>query len=317
VIRNQNILVAGGAGFIGSHLVDRIMLENPNNIIVVDNLFLGKEDNLAKARVHKPDLQLLHIDASDTSSMQTIAAKYGIDRVFNLAVIPLITSLTYPAWTSRVNYEITLSLCELARVGQISDIVHFSSSEVYGSAEIIPMPESHPLAAITPYASSKAASDLLVRSYSQTFGIVATTVRPFNNYGPRQNASSYAGVIPIVIGNIKNSEPITIHGSGKQTRDFVYVTQTADFAVKAANSPAAKGKTFNLATGKETSVIEIVNLIRNACGKPNHPIVFSGERPGDVLRHCADTSLMQDLFGEVADPINGEFVTETVEWYLK
>jgi len=310
-------LVTGGAGFIGSHLVDRIILENPKNLIVVDNLFLGKEENLASARIQNPDLQLLHIDASDISSMQTIATKYEIDRVFNLAVIPLITSLTYPAWTSKVNYEITLAVCELARTGHIKDIIHFSSSEVYGSAEKVPMPEKHPLAAITPYASSKAAGDLLVRSYAETFGISATTVRPFNNYGPRQNSASYAGVIPIVIGNIRANQPIQIHGSGKQTRDFVYVTQTADFAVRAANSEAAKGKTFNLATGRETSVIEIVDLIKRACGKPNHPVLFIEERPGDVMRHCADTALMQELLGESADPINEQFVAETVEWYLR
>lgn len=316
-MRNKNVLVTGGAGFIGSHLVDRLILENPAKIVVVDNLFLGKEENLREARDVFPGIEILHIDASSESSMRTVAAKHNIDVVFDLAVVPLPTSLTYPSWTSKVNYDIVLSLCELARNEDIGELIHLSSSESYGSLQYMPMDEKHPLGAATPYAASKAAGDLIINSYIQTFGIQATVIRPFNNYGPRQNAASYAGIIPIVINHLKNDRPIEIHGTGEQTRDYVYAPRTADLVVKAANTPATKGRTFNLATGTETSVLQMVEMMKNVYGKPDHPVIFTAPRPGDVMRHCADTTLMQELLGETAEPINEESLAQTMEWYLR
>jgi UDP-glucose 4-epimerase len=158
---------------------------------------------------------------------------------------------------------------------------------------------------------------LLVNSYIETYGITATVIRPFNNFGPRQNSASYAGIIPIVIGNLREDKPIEIHGSGMQTRDFVFAPQTADLTVKAAKTPGTKGKTFNIATGRETSILDIVSMIKSAYGKPSHPIVFTEPRIGDVLRHVADTTLMRDLLGEVPDAINEASLAETIEWYLR
>ena len=316
-MHGKKVLVTGGAGFIGSHLVDRLIEEDPATIVVVDNLFLGKEENLAEARLRRNDIPLIHVDASDESSMRTISASHDFDVVFDLAVVPLPTSLKYPGWTARVNYSSVLALCELVRFGDIGELIHFSSSEAYGSAQLVPMAESHPLGASTPYAASKAAGDLLVNSYIETYGITATVIRPFNNFGPRQNSASYAGIIPIVIGNLREDKPIEIHGSGMQTRDFVFAPQTADLTVKAAKTPGTKGKTFNIATGRETSILDIVSMIKSAYGKPSHPIVFTEPRIGDVLRHVADTTLMRDLLGEVPDAINEASLAETIEWYLR
>jgi len=316
-VDGKNVLVTGGAGFIGSHVVDRLIEEGPKSITVVDNLFLGKHENLSDARLRRLDIPLIHIDASDESSMRTIAAKSDFDLVFDLAVIPLPTSLTYPSWTAKVNFANTLVLCELARSGHIAQLIHFSSSEVYGSALAVPMSESHPLGALTPYAASKAGGDLLVNSYIETYGITATIIRPFNNFGPRQNSGSYAGIIPIVIGNLRDGKPIEIHGTGKQTRDFVYAPQTADLAVKAAKKPETKGKTFNIATGQETSILEIVTLMKSAFGKPSHPTIFTESRTGDVERHVGDTKLLQELLGETPNPINEKMLGETIEWYLR
>lgn len=317
MLRNKNIIVTGGAGFIGSHLVDRLISENPSKIVVVDNLFLGTERNLQRATKSFEDIEILHIDASSESSMRTVATKHKIDVVFDLAVVPLPTSLTYPSWTSKVNYDIVLALCELARNEDISELIHLSSSESYGSAKYVPMDEKHPLDAVTPYAASKAAGDLLVNSYIQTFGIKATVIRPFNNYGPRQNSASYAGIIPIVVNHLKNGTPIEIHGTGLQTRDFVFAPTTADLVVKASKNQATKGRTFNLATGTETSILTIVEMMKSVYGAPNHPVIFTPSRPGDVMRHCADTTLMQELLGEVAAPISEESLAETMEWYLR
>jgi UDP-glucose 4-epimerase len=237
---------------------------------------LGNAKNLDIAKFKFPEIEFLHIDASSESSLRSICESYQIDTVFNLAVVPLPTSLQYPSWTSRVNFEIVLSLCELARTGMINELIHFSSSEAYGSARYIPMDEKHPLNATTPYAASKAAGDLVVNSYIETFQINAKVVRPFNNYGPRQNKGSYAGIIPIVSKQLQNGTPITIHGTGNQTRDFVYAATTADLAIKVAKTEAARGLTLNLATGIETSILQLIEMMKKVAEKPNHPINFAG-----------------------------------------
>ena len=175
-------MVTGGAGFIGSHLVDRIILEKPKNIVVVDNFFLGNEENLVEARQAYPDLKVHRLDASDLAAMHDLAESEEIEVVFNLAVIPLPTSIKYPLWTMNSNIGIASAFCELARWGVIKTLVHCSSSEAYGSAEQVPMNEEHPLLATTPYAASKASADQIVLSYCRTFGIDAVIVRPFNQF---------------------------------------------------------------------------------------------------------------------------------------
>jgi UDP-glucose 4-epimerase len=189
-LKNKSILVTGGAGFIGSHLIDRLIKEDPKKIVIVDNFFLGKKANLNEAVKHYPELKVYNQDASDYIEMAKIMKNESIDVVFNLAVIPLPTSLTKPRWTFEQNINIALSTCELARNGFFNTLIHFSSSEAYGTCEYAPMDESHPLNSATPYAASKASSDQLIFSYCNTFGIDAAIIRPFNNYGPRQNEGS-------------------------------------------------------------------------------------------------------------------------------
>ena len=208
----KSVLVTGGAGFIGSHLVDRLIKDDPKRLVIVDNFFLGNEDNLANAKAARPDIEIIRLDASDLAAMQDVVVSNDIDTVFDLAVIPLPTSLTYPAWTIQVNVGIATTFCEIVRRGLVGRLVHLSSSEAYGSARYVPMNEDHPHDAITPYAASKSAADHIIDSYVQTFGIDATVIRPFNNIGPRQNPGSYAGIVPIVIGRVLRGEVIDIYG---------------------------------------------------------------------------------------------------------
>ena len=189
----------------------------------MDNFFLGKEENLDEAAVSRPDLEIFRLDASDLAAMRDLVEKQKIEVVFNLAVIPLPTSLDYPVWTVNTNIGIALTFCELARTHNIETLIHCSSSEAYGSAESIPMNEDHPVNPQTPYAASKLAGDELVLSYVRTFNIDASVVRPFNNYGPRQNPGRYAGIIPIVVKKLKTNQPIEIFGDGEQTRDYIFV----------------------------------------------------------------------------------------------
>lgn len=316
-VTGKNLLITGGAGFIGSHLVDRLIGENPKTITVIDNYFLGKDDNLSEARHSQNHLDILRLDASDLPSMLHVLRNNKIDSVFNLAVVPLPLSLNFPAWTARTNIEIVTTFCELARLEEYEELLHVSSSEVYGSARYASMDEEHPHDVTTPYAASKSAGDQLVKSYIATYGIRARTVRPFNNFGPRQNQGSYAGIIPIVIDRLSKDLPILITGDGSQTRDFVFVKETARGIIDVFNTESCKGGVFNFATGKETSMLELVRLIMKIMDKQDTKIEFIPKREGDVHRHCADTSLISSILGYTPSALNETQMIETVDWYLK
>jgi len=315
-IVRQNILVTGGAGFIGSHLVDRLILENCQSVTVVDNFFLGNVKNLSEASRNLKSLEIIRMDASDLAGMHDIILSRKIDTVLNLAVLPLPTSLEYPAHTLVTNISSVINLCELARKGVFENLLHSSSSEAYGSAVYVPMDEKHPLNAITPYASSKAAGDKIIETYVNTFKINARIVRPFNTIGPRQNAGSYAGIIPIVINRIKEGKEILIHGDGSQTRDFIFVKESVKIMIKALESEDAKGQSINIASGIEVSIKDLVHRILNILGLENYPIVYGQPRVGDVHRHLADVSLCEKILGIKPAPLSDDSLRETIEWYM-
>src|SRR3972149_3526677 len=150
-LAGKHVMVTGGAGFIGSHLVDRLARENPASLVVVDSFFLGNESNLAAAKATYPGLSLYRMDASNLAAMLQLVISEGTEVVFDLAVVPLPTSLEFPTWTIETNVGITSTFCELARRGFIKTLVHCSSSEAYGSGVRIPMDEAHPLSPATPY----------------------------------------------------------------------------------------------------------------------------------------------------------------------
>lgn len=177
------------------------------------------------------------------------------------------------------------------------------------------MDEEHPHDAITPYAASKSAEDHIIRSYVRTFGIDATVIRPFNNYGPRQNPGSYAGIIPIVVQRVLRGLPIEIHGDGDQTRDFTFVRDTADLTVAIHDSPECRGEELNVATGVGTSVNELVARLLGVLGSPDHPVVHVEGRPGDVRRHMADVSRLTSRLGRQPGVLSDDALAETVEWY--
>ena len=315
-IKNKSVLITGGAGFIGSHLVDALAEKDPDNLVVVDTFFIGKKSNLEKAEQIYPQLKVYKQDASDQEMMGTILKNEGIDVVFNLAVIPLPASLTRPRWTFEQNIDITLSVCELARADLFETLVHFSSSEAYGSAVYVPMDEDHKLGALTPYAASKAATDLFVLSYYTVFGIDASIVRPFNNYGPRQNEGTYAGVIPITIKRILAGKPPIIYGDGEQTRDYTYVSETAEAALQIYNCKRTRGKILNIGSGKETSILHLIKTIMKIL-KCDMPITYEEERPGDVRRHIADISFARKLINFQQKIDLEEGLKRTVAWYYK
>src|SRR5215813_4045497 len=313
-LEGKSVLITGGAGFIGSHLAERIVRESPGNLVAVDNLFLGKEENLAQARETFPALKFYRQDASDYEAMKRLIQTEAVEVLFNLAVVPLPTSLERPRWTVESNVAIATAVCELLREGHYQTLVHFSSSEAYGSARYIPMDEKHPLLPSTPYAASKVAGDHVVLSYRQTFGVDAAILRSFNNFGPRQNEGAYAGVIPIVIRRASGGKPVIIYGDGEQTRDFIFVSEVADAAVRIYEEPATRGQVVNIATGRELSINRLVRTILEILGD-EVPIIYESCRPGDVRRHCGDIELARGLIGFEPRITLKDGLVETVAWY--
>lgn len=313
-LNNKSVLVTGGAGFIGSHLVDRLILENPDNLVVADSFFLGKKENLNDAMKNYPDLKILNQDCTEYEQMKVIMENEGIDVVFNLAVIPLPASLEKPAWTFKHNVDIAASLCELARNDLFDTLIHFSSSEAYGTSVYAPMDENHPLNGTTPYAASKASSDLLVSSYCETFGIDTSIIRPFNNYGPRQNDQSYAGVIPITIERILQGGVPVIFGNGEQTRDYLYVTDTVNAAINVYKNNKTRNRVLNIASGKEISIKYLVTFIAKYLDCENK-IIYEPPRIGDVKRHIANVYLAEDLIQFKPEVTFEEGLKKTIDWY--
>ncbi len=316
LFRGKRVLVAGGAGFIGSHLVDHLARLGPEELAVVDDLSLGRRENLADASASGTDVELYEIDLMDRAAVFSVVGRVQPHYVFNLAVVPLPASLERPAGTFLSNTAGCLNLCEAQRHGLLGRMVHFSSSEAYGTCVQAPMAEDHPLNATTPYAASKAAADLLVSSYGETFGTPWITVRPFNNYGPRQNTREHAGIVPTAILRARRGEPIVIFGDGLQSRDYVYVEDTVAATVALVGSEEAWGHVVNVASETEIAILDLVDAIGRALGRQLE-LDFRPPRPGDVQRHVGDTTLLGKLTGYRPTVGLEEGIARTVDWYCR
>ncbi|MBI2672549.1 GDP-mannose 4,6-dehydratase [Candidatus Woesearchaeota archaeon] len=315
-LKNKSIVVTGGAGFIGSHLVDALIKEEPEKIIVVCNFSLGKKENLKEAEENFQNLKIINQSVADYKSVKKIFENEGVDITYNLAVIPLPASLEDPLGSTLENLKMIINVCELLRKGFFKKLINFSSSEAYGTARKVPMNEEHPLNPETPYAASKAGGDLIVDSYFRTFKLPVATLRPFNNYGPRQNAGKFAGIIPLTIKRIMNNENIVINGDGEQTRDFIFVTDTAKAAVEFGKNSNVIGKTINVASGREISINYLIELIKKEFNYKGE-VTYGPERPGDVRRHFADISLAKKILGFEPSVKIEDGIKVTCDWYKK
>jgi len=260
-------------------------------------------------------LNVMHVDASDNQAVRkALISLSTIDVVFDLAVIPLNTSLKYPQYSFETTVLITSIFCELLREGHFETLLHFSSSEAYGSARTVPMSEDHPLDPHTPYAAAKAAGDHLVRSYVATFGVDALIIRPFNNYGPRQTDQQYAPIIPIMLRCVFEERVFSIFGDGQQTRDYIYVTDTARAVLDLYKRFPESGQVVNVASGQEISVVDLKTKIERVLGR-EVPCQYLDPRPGDVRRHRADITLLKSLIDFEPEISIEEGLARTAEFY--
>ena len=312
-VNGKIVVVTGGAGFIGSHLCDKLLASKPKKIIIIDDFSLGKMRNIEHL-LKNPRVKLYKFDASDYDCMIRLFKNEHADVVFNLAVVPLPKSLEAPKEAVDKNVLITTTMCELLRRKLYRTLIHCSSSEAYGTALYVPMDEDHPAKPLTPYASSKIASDHIVLSYHRSFNVDVAIARPFNAYGPRQNDGSYAAVVPITVRRILTGKSPIIYGDGLQTRDYTYVEDTAETIVKVYEAPSTRGKTINIATGKEIRIKDLINIIAKLTNYKGE-IIYADPRPGDVRRHRGDISLAKKLLGysPKTDYKNG--LRKTIDWY--
>ena len=310
----KGILVTGGAGFIGSHLVDRLLAEGAAHVVVIDNLFVGSEDNLAQA-LASGKATFYRDDAELNTSLEYIFANHAIDLVFNCATKALNYSFLNPANAFDTNVKVVLNLLELQRRGLFKTLCHFSTSEVYGSAVYEPMDEAHPRNPTTTYAAGKAAADMAVESYVRMFGVDAYIVRPFNNYGPRQNHKGMlAGVIPITAVRLLTGGTPEIHGEGTQSRDFIYVHDTVDAVVK-LHAVLPSGDTVNISTDNQISINELIPRICAHYGYSGE-ILRKPARHSDVLSHNASNEKVKGLIQYSLTPFD-KGLANTLTWYTQ
>ena len=292
-------LVTGGAGFIGSHLVDRL-LEEGHEVRVVDNFSTGRRSNLAHLAGHR-GLEVLEGDVCDREIVAE--AVNGVDYVLHQAAIPSVPRSVEDPWSShRANVEGTLRLLMAAREAGVKRVVFASSSSIYGDirgqgAKVRPKTEDLAPAPMSPYAATKLAGEGYCRSFYHSFGLETVILRYFNVFGPRQDPTShYASVVPRFAKAMLTGTPPVIYGDGRQTRDFTYVGNAVEANLEACFAQGAAGMAFNVALGESVSVLALLETMAQLMGMEVEP-VFAPPRPGDVRHSLADISLARDVLG--------------------
>jgi UDP-glucose 4-epimerase len=280
-------LVTGGAGFIGSHLVE-LLLHSGRRVKVVDNLATGRRSNLPAAA--PGSLEFIEGDIADPAICRQ--AVEGCSRVFHLAArADIVPSIQEPQAYFRANVDGTFALCEAARQAGLSRLVYAASSTCYGLPDVFPTPEDAPLRPQYPYALTKALGEQIVMHWAQVYGLHAVSLRFFNVYGPKARTSgSYGAVFGVFLAQLLAGEPLTIVGDGNQTRDFTFVTDIARAMVAAAER-APSGRVYNVGTGRDVSVNRLVELLGAT------RTVHLPKRPGEPDRTLGDTSRFRSELG--------------------
>lgn len=275
-LSGKTVLVTGGAGFIGSHIVDAVV--DRNEVRVLDRLSTGSRSNLPA------DVSLIEGDIRDREAVE--AAMEGVDVVFHeAAMVSVPASVEQPVTCHETNGTATLNLLEAARTND-SRVVFASSAAIYGHPEAVPIPEDAPKRPASPYGLEKLAGDYYTRIYADRYGLDTVSLRYFNVYGPRQTGGQYSGVISAFLDQARSGEPITVEGDGEQTRDFVHVDDVVQANLRAATTDAT-GTSYNVGTGSNVTIQELAETVQRVTDTDSE-IVHVDPRPGDIERSEAD-----------------------------
>lgn len=311
----KNVMVTGGAGFIGSHLSHALFdIQSVNKIIIIDNLLMSSLDNI-KEIVAANRVEFIKGDVCDYNLMAFLLNKYEIDTVYHLAVSPLVLSLKEPNFVIDNIVGMQKTILECQRKGFFRKLISFSTSEVYGSSDERILDENSLMYPETPYAAAKASCDHLIHSYKQSFDIDYTIIRLFNNYGQRKEVfTGRAGIIPTTIKLLSKNEPVPIYGNGDYARDFTFVEDTINAVINASDNPKAKGELFVIASGIAISIKQVVlDIARLMNVDPR--IDFRPNRQGDVSYLCGNSDKASKLLGFQQNVGWEEGIKRCIEYY--
>lgn len=285
-VADCRVLVTGGAGFIGSHLVEALLPRN--EVRVLDDCSTGHRDTVP------PDATLFEGDVADPEAVDEAMA--GVDIVFHqAAMVSVPRSIEAPVACHRANATGSLQVLDRARY-EDARVVLASSAAVYGEPGGVPVTETEPLAPSSPYGASKLAAEAYARTYAERYGLEAVPLRYFNVYGPGQSASDYSNVVTAFLDRALAGEPLTVHGDGQQTRDFVHVRDVVRANLAAATADAATGDPINIGTGRSVTVRELAECLRAAADSSSE-IRHIDSRDGDIEQSCADIERARHVLG--------------------
>jgi dTDP-glucose 4,6-dehydratase len=313
----RTLLVTGGAGFIGARFVGLHLRTCPDDrIVVLDALtYAGSLENLQRESEGSDRVRFVHGSVRSPHIVDSVLAE--CDTVVHFAAethVPRSISDSTIFFETDVLGTQTLAALAVARSARIERFVHVSSSEVYGSALVDPMPEEHALNPCTPYAAAKCAADRLIHAFVATYGLPAVIVRPFNNYGPGQHLEK---LVPRFITSALRGDRLTVHGDGTAARDWLYVDDTCDAIARILAAPlaAVRGGVFNVGTGVATDVLTLAREIVRLTGADPSSIEHTPDRPGQLRLHRADASRLRDRVGFAPSTSLARGLDATVAWY--
>ncbi|OGR40283.1 MAG: hypothetical protein A2051_07740 [Desulfovibrionales bacterium GWA2_65_9] len=310
-LADLHCIVTGGAGFIGSHLVEGLLAAG-GSVLVVDDFSSGNRKNLIKFLDH-PCLDIAEADIRDEQRMRELFA--GAHCVFHLACRNVRTSLRQPTQVHDVNATGTLNTLKAAAAGGVQRYLYVSSSEVNGTADLAPMPEDYHFRPETIYGASKLTGEYYTQVFHRAGWLETVIVRPHNAYGPREHYTGILGeVIPRFILKALAGQPLLIYGDGSQTRDFTYVAETAAYLLRIMQNDNASGGTFNLCRGQEVSIREIAEFVLEITRSVS-PLEHLPDRPSDVRRLYGDPSRLRALLGDSPSVSIREGLKRTVDWF--
>jgi len=294
VHKNLRCLVTGGAGFIGSHLVDQLN-EGAADVTVLDNLDTGTMKNIVQHQ-KKANFHFVKGDIRDFKLIKQLVK--DMDAVFNLAAIASVQrSIENPLLVNEINVEGTLNLLKASVNSDVKRFIQVSSAAVYGDTQKLPVPEELNPMPLSPYAVSKLAAEKYAMVFNQIYGLKTVCLRYFNVYGPRQANNDYSGAITIFANAILENQPPNIFGDGKQTRDFVFVKDVVSATIRASTEKNAVGEVFNIATGKATTINRIVQILQEIMGKKNLKPVHQEPKEGDIRHSYGSIEKARTLLG--------------------